>query len=337
MSQVHDTLFRWAFSDTPRVVCLLRSVLPTALVAMVDWGAVEKVPIELLDKDLSEKRSDLVWSLPMRGRTITLHLILEHQSWEQRFMGLRVLDYARAVWQWWLDRNPRARSLPPVVGLVVSHDPDGWQSPTQLWDALDSDPALEAALGACLVDVGFLLEDLQKRSDQDIRSWAMDEVGKLTLLLLKHGRGSPGILGLLETWRELFVWEQVEQALPRLVWYLLVVREDATAQQLHQLFSEMLGKRAGEVVMTEAERLIAQGEERGLQKGLQKGLQQGLQQGLQPIFRQIEIRLHRPLLDTERTRLVERLDEVGPDRIGEVTLELSPEELARWLADPNAR
>jgi predicted transposase YdaD len=329
MSQVHDTLFRWAFSDTPRVVCLLRSVLPTALVAMVDWGAVEKVPIELLDKDLSEKRSDLVWSLPMRGRTITLHLILEHQSWEQRFMGLRVLDYARAVWQWWLDRNPRARSLPPVVGLVVSHDPDGWQSPTQLWDALDSDPALEAALGACLVDVGFLLEDLQKRSDQDIRSWAMDEVGKLTLLLLKHGRGSPGILGLLETWRELFVWEQVEQALPRLVWYLLVVREDATAQQLHQLFSEMLGKRAGEVVMTEAERLIAQGEERGLQKGLQ--------QGLQPIFRQIEIRLHRPLLDTERTRLVERLDEVGPDRIGEVTLELSPEELARWLADPNAR
>jgi hypothetical protein len=248
-------------------------------------------------------------------------------------MGLRVLDYARAVWQWWLDRNPRARSLPPVVGLVVSHDPDGWQSPTQLWDALDSDPALEAALGACLVDVGFLLEDLQKRSDQDIRSWAMDEVGKLTLLLLKHGRGSAGILGLLETWRELFVWEQVEQALPRLVWYLLVVREDATAQQLHQLFSEMLGKRAGEVVMTEAERLIAQGEERGLQKGLQ----QGLQQGLQPIFRQIEIRLHRPLLDTERTRLVERLDEVGPDRIGEVTLELSPEELARWLADPNAR
>ena len=329
MSQVHDTLFRWAFSDTPRVVCLLRSVLPTALVAMVDWGAVEKVPIELLDKDLSEKRSDLVWSLPLRGRMVALHLILEHQSWEQRFMGLRVLDYARAVWQWWLDRNPRARSLPPVVGLVVSHDPDGWQSPTQLWDALDSDPALEAALGACLVDVGFLLEDLQKRSDQDIRSWAMDEVGKLTLLLLKHGRGSPGILGLLETWRELFVWEQVEQALPRLVWYLLVVREDATAQQLHQLFSEMLGKRAGEVVMTEAERLIAQGEERGLQKGLQHGLQ--------PIFRQIEIRLHRPLLDTERTRLVERLDEVGPDRIGEVTLELSPEELARWLADPNAR
>jgi hypothetical protein len=40
---------------------------------------------------------------------------------------------------------------------------------------------------------------------------------------------------------------------------------------------------------------------------------------------------------TERTRRLERLDKVGPDRIGEVALELSPEELARWLADPNAR
>jgi hypothetical protein len=34
---------------------------------------------------------------------------------------------------------------------------------------------------------------------------------------------------------------------------------------------------------------------------------------------------------------VERLHEVGPDRLGEVTLVLSADELARWLADPNAR
>jgi hypothetical protein len=54
-------------------------------------------------------------------------------------------------------------------------------------------------------------------------------------------------------------------------------------------------------------------------------------------FGQIEIRLQRPLLDTERKGIVERLREVGPDRRGEVTLVLSAEELSRWLADRTAR
>jgi hypothetical protein len=35
---------------------------------------------------------------------------------------------------WWSEKHRRATFLPPIVGLVLSHDPHGWRSPTHLWD-----------------------------------------------------------------------------------------------------------------------------------------------------------------------------------------------------------
>ncbi len=106
---------------------------------------------------------------------------------------------------------------------------------------------------------------------------------------------------------------------------MLSVREDLTAQQLRKVFTETLGNRAGEVVMTEAERLMAEGEKRGLN------------QGLAPLVRLYERRLGRALAEGERTALSKRLGTLGPERLGDVVLDLSPQELASWLADPNAR
>ena len=131
-------------------------------------------------------------------------MILEHQSTVVRWMGLRVFDYARRVWEWWTDRHSKALHLPPVVGLVVSHDPRGWKSPTHLWDLRETDPELEAVLGAKQPDVDFFLEDLQVRPDEQISSWELDAVGKLTLLLLKHGRTAPDMLAWVSGWRGLF-------------------------------------------------------------------------------------------------------------------------------------
>jgi len=106
---------------------------------------------------------------------------------------------------------------------------------------------------------------------------------------------------------------------------MLSVREDLTAQQLRKVFTETLGNRAGEVVMTEAERLMAEGEKRGLK------------QGLAPLVRLYERRLGRALAEGERTALSKRLGTLGPERLGDVVLDLAPQELASWLADPNAR
>jgi hypothetical protein len=62
-------------------------------------------------------------------------------------------------------------------------------------------------------------------------------------------------------------------------------------------------------------------------------VQKGLQQGLQHLF---ERRLGRPLVESEHLALREKLERLGGDRLGDVVLDLTPEALAAWLANPGA-
>jgi len=77
--------------------------------------------------------------------------------------------------------------------------------------------------------------------------------------------------------------------------------------------------------------------ERDQARARSEGLSQGLSQGLLPLAHLFERRLGRALSGDERATLAERLRVVGPARLGDVVLDLAPDALAAWLADPGAR
>ena len=67
---------------------------------------------------------------------------------------------------------------------------------------------------------------------------------------------------------------------------------------------------------------------------VERGKALGLAQGLALLVRQFERRLGRELTPAERGSLRDRLGTLGPEQLGDVVLDLSSEELARWLLDP---
>jgi hypothetical protein len=73
-----------------------------------------------------------------------------------------------------------------------------------------------------------------------------------------------------------------------------------------------------------------------IQKVRNEGRTDGRHEGLRPLVRQFERRLGRPLSDAECGVLASRLDVVGPDRLGDVVLDLDSAALAAWLASPTA-
>ena len=79
------------------------------------------------------------------------------------------------------------------------------------------------------------------------------------------------------------------------------------------------------------------GWKRGRKQGLEQGLQKGREAGLEPLVHQLTRRLGRPLTTGERASVVLRLETLGPDRLGDVVLDLDAASLAAWLADPKAR
>ena len=68
-----------------------------------------------------------------------------------------------------------------------------------------------------------------------------------------------------------------------------------------------------------------------------RGEVRGEARALALLVRQFERKIGRALTPDERTRLQERLHVVGPERLGDIVLDLAGAELARWLTDVSAR
>jgi hypothetical protein len=74
----------------------------------------------------------------------------------------------------------------------------------------------------------------------------------------------------------------------------------------------------------------------GRQEGHKEGREEGREEGIAPLRRLFERKLGRALSDEEAAALTARLDSLGPDRLGDVALDLDGAALAAWLGDPNA-
>ena len=72
-------------------------------------------------------------------------------------------------------------------------------------------------------------------------------------------------------------------------------------------------------------------------EGVKKGVRKGVKKGLAPLARQFARRLGRALTADELRTLTQRLDSHGPDRLGDVVLDLTPKQLAAWIDDPAAK
>ena len=61
-----------------------------------------------------------------------------------------------------------------------------------------------------------------------------------------------------------------------------------------------------------------------------------IEEGLKPLCHLFERRLRRALSAEEHRTLSDRAVRLGPNRLGDVVLDLSPDALAAWLSDPSA-
>jgi len=104
-------------------------------------------------------------------------------------------------------------------------------------------------------------------------------LGILGMLALRHGRDEDGLAPRLLEWAKLvtavFSAENGRDALGKVVRYALLANQRTTIQDLESVLVPMLGEAAREVVMTEGERLIQQGELRGQEKGRAEGRAEG--------------------------------------------------------------
>jgi len=281
----HDGLFRAAFESPRHAAQLLAGLLPQELTALVEFGSLELQPEGGRGKHLEEFRADLVFRASIAGAPGFVCFLFEHQSTSDLGMPLRVLGYQLRHWERAFAEHRRRENpghpLAPIVPIVVSHDPRGWNAPREFADLFPDPVRRHETLRSVTPNFRCFIDDLSELSDEDLRARALAPFPTLVLWALRDARTPGQILRHLDQWADALtdVGNAADggDALRQLFMYISTVAENLEFATFKARVAQ-LSPAAEEAIMTIAEQLQARGLERGLQQGLEQGREQGLMQ-----------------------------------------------------------
>jgi predicted transposase/invertase (TIGR01784 family) len=277
----HDAVFRRVLGVPSNAASQLRATLPPALVARLDLDRLTLQPGSLVDATLQWRHTDLLFTVPLDGRDAFIYVLVEHQSRSDQLMAFRMLQYVVRIWDRFLADQPGATRLPAVVPLVVHHSERGWTAPTQVLDLVDLAPDLAEAWRAYLPRFRFLLDDLVRVDERELRERPLTHSVRLTLLLLKIAPGNPGLAKDLWPWvdelRAVLDGPGGREEFATLLSYIEAVGETDARGELHDLIAAV-GSDAEEAYMTLAELHRAEGRVEGRLEGRAEGRVESLLQ-----------------------------------------------------------
>jgi predicted transposase/invertase (TIGR01784 family) len=281
MSGPYDLLVRYTFENPERAAAELRVALPPFVVAQVDWSSLKAERNSVVDPELRETETDLLFSARLKdGRQVLFYVLLEHQSKVYRWMALRLLRYVVRQLEHWRRGHPDSELLPIILPVVLYHGPEGaWTAPRRVEDLFDVPEEERELWWAVLPQFGYGLDDLTQEREEALRLRAAPALVRLVLLVLVYGKSAQ--LGQrLAGWKELFdeayQAPNGEEEVTVLFSYLLrvVAKEDkaGTVDMLKSLVGE---QRAEELMGTWAEEYFEKGRAEGRAQGRAEALAEG--------------------------------------------------------------
>ncbi|MEZ4466270.1 MAG: Rpn family recombination-promoting nuclease/putative transposase [bacterium] len=281
----HDALFKRTFSDPAHAVGELRTILPPALCARLEFDGLRVESGSFVDDELSQRHADLLYTVPWRdGGEALVYLLFEHQSTPEPLMPFRLLRYMLRIWERWLATRSEARRLPLLIPAVLYHGAEAWTTPLAFEDLIDLPPGLDEPLRPFVPHFRCVLDDLSGVTDAELRARSASAMARLVLFSLRGARTAPDFFDRLAAWTDV-VWQvwnapQGIDALEAIIRYTLQVAAPAGGpDKLKQILERAVGAQGREVVVTIAEQLIEKGIEQGIEKGIEKGIEIGLVRG----------------------------------------------------------
>lgn len=270
MSGPHDLFARFTFGHPERAAAELRTLLPPEVVARVDWSTLHREPSSVVDPELRERQSDLLFSTQLHGgQPLLLYFLLEHQSSVDRWMAFRMLRYVVRQLEHWLQQHPDSPVLPVIVPVVMYHGPEsGWTAPRRVEELFHLPTEALERWRALVPRFEYLVDDLTVEREEALKARAGPPLVPLTLLLLRFGRSEK--LGvMMENWKvllaEVLASPNGKQDLHAILHYLLRVGDKAARERIQQVLQSVANEqRVEEWMTTIAEDLIEQGWTKGL-------------------------------------------------------------------------
>ena len=192
----HDRLFKVTLSQPGAARAYLRSVLPAALCAALDFEHMEAQPTDLVGTRLQELFADVVYKIPLEGESAYVCALLEHQSTPEPMMPLRFMNAMASIWEDVLRAEPERRRVPAIIPVLVHNGAKPWRSPVRLSELYDLPAAVLDMLEPNLPEFEYVLDDLRVQ-DEEVRFLLVEVEGATT---------TPHHAGAIETPLRIVSW-----------------------------------------------------------------------------------------------------------------------------------
>lgn len=256
---------------------MLEIHLPTHLKMLCDLSTLKLESGSFLEDDLRPYYSDVLYSMKTECGDGYIYALIEHQSSPDEHMAFRMFRYAIAAMQKHLDAGNK--ELPLVVPLLFYHGKTSPYPYSMNWLDCFTKPEMAKAL----YNNDFPLVDVTVMDDSEII-----EHKRIALLeLVQKHIYQKDIHDILESLVILLLNDyNTDSQVRTLIEYLVTVGETQNVNTLLEALAQQVPKHEG-TLMTIAEQLIQQGEQKGLQQGRQEGEQKGRQDTLKEMARNL--------------------------------------------------
>ncbi len=139
--------------------------------------------------------------MPIDGKMAFVYFLVEHQSEPDAMMAFRLLSYIQRLWAAILREDPKRRTLPIVVPIVIHHGNSGWtraRTLHELVEGLDEMPEL----GAFVPNFEMLIDDLIRVDDEALLARPLDAFPKVALWVLRDARTIEALFESLPPWAD---------------------------------------------------------------------------------------------------------------------------------------
>jgi predicted transposase YdaD len=200
----HDHLFQLVFADPQHAVPLLRSALPAAIAATIDWSTLTRERATQRGRRRRKTICDVLFSARSKNdQKLYLYVDLEHKARSTRFDALQVLEQVVGVLRTHRREHPHDRYLPLVIPVVIHADHRPWLSPLDVRELFDL-ARIPAELRFLLPSCRYLLDDLHQQDPQQLRQRALTVFGLCTLSTLQYlppaARSERAFAAWLDAW-----------------------------------------------------------------------------------------------------------------------------------------
>lgn len=278
----HDKFFKETLGNVNTAKDFLTHYLPPSILQVLDLDTLYPQKDSFINPKLEENFSDLLFKVDICKQEGYLHLLFEHESYSDKETAFQLLKYMVEIWD--AKRNKeKTKELPIIIPLVLHHGQQQWQLPSSLGELLHGYAGLPEEVKVYVPNYNFLLYDVSRYSDEEIKGNAQL---RILLTLFRDLKTTDSIKQDLAISRSLYYLSELEMKqtglgyLETVMRYIFAVAQNLTKQDLTNIMKkiETTTPEGSDIVMTLAEILRQEGLEQGLKKGLEQGMEQGMEQ-----------------------------------------------------------